>query len=90
MEHCKTCNHWKRATPPKYSGSWRQQMTAPVDQDTYEPMKVEFEVRLCEHPAQTFCERPVERNGFGIADGSEYMAILMTAEDFGCVRHEAA
>lgn len=55
---------------------------------THTPMVMPFEVRICEHPAQTFCERPVEKNGFGVADGSEYMAVLATAEDFGCVRHE--
>ena len=48
-----------------------------------------FEVRLCKMPTQTFCEAPVERNGFGLCDGSQYMAALATAEDFGCVRHEA-
>jgi hypothetical protein len=30
----------------------------------------------------------VEPNGFGVADGSGYMAMLVTAEDFGCVRYE--
>ena len=63
-------------------------MCRPLDQDTYEPMARGFEVRLCGHPSQTFCEAPVERDGFGLADGSEYMAVLATAEDFGCVRHE--
>jgi hypothetical protein len=63
-------------------------MCEPLDPDTYEPMKRAFEVRLCKHPAQTFCEVPVERNGFGLFDGSEYMARLATAEEFGCVRHE--
>ena len=53
--------------------------------DSYEPMVLPFAVRQCKHPSLTFCERPVESNGFRVAD----MAALVTAEDFGCVRHEA-
>jgi len=65
-----------------------KQILAPVDPDTFEPMAMPFEVRECKMPAMTFCERPVEPNGFGLADGSEYFATLVTAGDFGCVRHE--
>lgn len=61
----------------------------PTDPDTYEPMVMPFAVKLCRHPKQTFAERPVEADGFGVVDGSEYYARLITAEDFGCVRHEA-
>lgn len=61
----------------------------PEDPDTYEPMVLPFEVRTCGHPKLLFCERPLERDGFAVADGSEYMAVLYTAEGFGCVRHEA-
>lgn len=88
---CKTCAHWK--APPidgPYEYDRHSQICNPTDPDTYEPMAMPFEVRLCRHPALTFCERPVERNGFGVADGSEYMAVFATAEDFGCVRHEPA
>ena len=53
-------------------------------------MALPFEVRVCKHPAQTFSERPVEANGFGVIDGSEYYARLITAEDFGCNRYCAA
>lgn len=60
----------------------------PIDPDSYEPMELEFEVRLCRMPTQTFTETPVERNGFALTDGSGYYAVLATAEDFGCVRHE--
>ncbi len=42
----------------------------------------------CKHPAQTFAEPPIEDNGFGLADASEFFACLATAENFGCVRHE--
>jgi hypothetical protein len=51
-------------------------------------MDTGFEVRICQHPRLLFCERPLEANGFAVADGSEYMANFYTAEDFGCVKHE--
>jgi len=85
MPTCKTCAHWKT---PQDSYMQRGVCGLLNDPDTYEPMQRGFEVRICKHPAQTFCEAPVERNGFGLTDGSHYMAALATAEDFGCVRHE--
>ena len=88
MSTCKTCVHWTKSAK---KGSYAESsICVPLDPDTYKPMKRGFEVRLCKQPTQTFCEAPVERNGFALADGSEYMAMLATAEDFGCVRHEAA
>lgn len=82
MNTCKTCKHWKT------EGAGHSDILRPIDPDTYEPMAMPFEVRSCEHPALLFCERPLEKDGFAIADGSGYMAGLYTAEDFGCVRHE--
>lgn len=84
MKRCATCRHWKK---PADRGQW---ITDPHDPDTFEPMQIEFEVRECTHPKLEFCERPLERDGFAVADGSEYFAALFTAEDFGCVRHEDA
>lgn len=63
-------------------------MCNPTDEDTFQPKVIGYEVRMCRQPTQTFCETPVERNGFGLTDGSTYYAALATAEDFGCVRHE--
>ncbi len=80
---CKTCAHWKSS-----EREW-EEIEHPVDPDTYERMETTFDVRRCDHPKLLFCERPLEPNGFAVADGSEYMAILYTAEDFGCVRHES-
>lgn len=84
---CKTCRHWQRADND--SRWWDGDMCSPRDPDTGEDMDLGFEVRVCRHPSQTFCETPVERNGFGVADGSNYRAILATAEEFGCVRWES-
>lgn len=85
MKTCKTCKHWK--LEPRGQRTYGD-ILCPIDPDTFEPMATTFEVRSCGHPALLFCERPLEINGFAIADGSGYMAGLYTAEDFGCVRHE--
>lgn len=85
MKTCKTCRYWTKPEEIRY---WEAELCAPVDPDTYEKMERGFECRLCKHPKQTFCESPTEANGFGLADGSNYKACLITGEDFGCVRHE--
>lgn len=84
MDTCKTCKHWKTEDN---NLTWNE-ITRPYDSDTYEPMEMPFEVRECKHPQLLFCERPLEKNGFCVADGSQYFAGLYTAEDFGCIRHE--
>ena len=78
---CKTCVHWRN------DDRWSDQLSRPVDPDTYEHMVMPFEVRRCMSPHLLFCERPLERDGFAVADGSEYFAALYTAPDFGCVLH---
>lgn len=82
MDKCRTCKHWRMPDQ-----EW-ERIIAPIDPDTYERMKLPDEVRECRHPMLLFCERPLEPNGFAVADGSEYMAALYTAHEFGCVRHE--
>ena len=84
MQTCKTCIHWQKSDDP-YGDS----LTTPMDPDTFEEMESAFEVRICTHPSKLFCERPLEANGFALADGSGYKARLATGEGFGCVRHEA-
>lgn len=80
--NCKTCKHWT------FENAGYDGIANPIDPDTYEPMKMPFEVRRCGHPELMFCERPLDPIGFAVADGSTYMADLYTAEDFGCIRHE--
>lgn len=77
-EICKNCVHWV------YTDDRSRWITRPLDEDTNEPMKFEFEVRKCKNPKLLFCERPVESDGFAVADGSTYYAALITAENFGC------
>jgi hypothetical protein len=86
---CSTCAHWECPTTETDNRDyyhWKD-ILRPTDPDTYEPMVTPFEVGRCTHPRLLFCERPLERNGFTVADASEYMACLCTGPDFGCVRH---
>ncbi len=86
MNTCKTCQRWKLDPP---DDDWQADaICRPLDPDTYQPMNRGFETRKCTLP-HTFYEPPVERNGFALCDGSQYHAALYTAEDFGCIRHEA-
>ena len=86
--NCKTCKHWHNKAPDRSGWFEHQDIINPVDPDTMDEMDMPFEVRHCSNPKLLFCERPVEANGFAVADGSTYMANLMTAEGFGCVLHE--
>jgi hypothetical protein len=88
MSTCKTCAHWRH--PEADDSFYSRDLCQPKDPDTYEPMDRGFEVRICKQPTQTFAESPTESNGFGLTDASQYFAVLATAEDFGCVRHEPA
>lgn len=85
MKTCKTCKHWKK---PENEDVRADQLCNAYDPDTYKPMERGFECRVCYMPTQTFAEAPIERNGFGMTDASEYYAVLVTADDFGCVGHE--
>lgn len=80
---CKSCVHWTTTQDDRHSD-----IVNPSDPDSYMPMVMPFEVRRCDHPQLQFCERPVEPNGFAVADGSTYFAALYTAEEFGCVRYK--
>lgn len=83
MSTCSTCKHW--TVGDRY---W-DPIIAPEDPDTWEPMVMPFEVKVCKHPELLFCERPVDPAGFAVADGSTYMANFYTGPDFGCIKHEA-
>ena len=87
MNNCKTCKHWK---DPEGENYLENEICNPLDQNTYEPMNRGFQVKLCKQPQQTFCETPIIANGFGLTDGSNFMARLATGEDFGCVLHQPA
>lgn len=85
MNICKTCKYW--LYNPRAFNYIASDLSEPLDPDTYELMDRTFETRICKHPQQTFCEPPVINNGFALADGSTYIAVLATAENFGCVLH---
>ena len=87
MKTCKTCKHWVKANEnDDYRAS---EICTPLDQDELEPMKTEFEVRICKSPKIIFFERSPESTGVSLIDGSCYYAKMLTGENFGCVNHEA-
>ena len=88
MNTCKTCVFW--IAPSKSEGHWRAtDICEPTDPDTYEPMKTEFEVRICQSKKIVWFERPPESTGVALIDGSDYYAQMLVAENFGCVNHES-
>ena len=99
MKTCKTCKWWGVKWVPLVAvagcsnggmtdADSHEDICEPCDPDTYEPMKMPFAVKMCGCPKLLFHERPVESDGACVADGSTYMANLLTAEDFGCVNHK--
>lgn len=87
MNKCKDCKWWG-VVDRKQEISGHFDIVAPYDPDTYKPMDLPFKVQYCLCPKVLFCERPLESDGACVADGSGYMAALLTAEDFGCVLFE--
>ncbi len=79
---CYTCKHWKIEDDESH---WR---LFPEDPDTFEKMKMPFEVRYCRHPRLMQFERPIEPDQASCMDGSEFRADLATGPEFGCVHHE--
>lgn len=85
---CRTCRHWG-LTPNGRDRSWDDIVT-PIDEDTFEPKVMPFEVRYCTAPKLIRFERPVEPDQASCIDGSRYVANLATGPEYGCVHHEEA
>ena len=92
---CKNCKHWKLDENDSYNS-----LVSPHDPASYERIdptedggeeaiakKFGHNVRRCRSPKVTFYERPT-RDGATVCDGSEYMAELLTGEEFGCIHFE--
>lgn len=80
---CKTCVHWTK------SKDGMDSINEPFDEDTFKAKVMPFEVNNCQCPALLMNERPLQANGFCVADASDYRATLHTAENFGCIHHKA-
>jgi len=90
MEQCKTCRYWLLDKDDKYSC-----LIYPYKPgEDYEQCETEEEaaalfgcrVRRCRNPKLLFYQRP-EIGGAAVLDGSEYIAELITGEEFGCSCH---
>jgi hypothetical protein len=82
VSKCKECQFWGY-DPDKYNGD--DDITDPIDEDTFEPKAMPFKVRLCNSPNIVLFERNPNSNGVSLCDGSNYRAKMYTGEDFGCV-----
>ena len=80
---CKNCKWWIDD-----SGERWDPIMHPEDLDTCGEMAMPFEVRVCKSPKVIKFERPIEENGASVCDGSDYMATLYTAPEFGCIHFE--
>ena len=86
MNKCCTCKHW---IEPDERGEYAAfRICHPYDQDEFDPMEIDFSVRICKSPKNTIFERSPFSDGVSLIDGSQYYAEMMTGEDYGCVNHE--
>ena len=89
LGRCVTCKWWLEEED-RYNS-----IVNPPDPVTYDQCETEEEIRAkwghtvrhCKHPKILFYQRP-EIDAAAVMDGSEYMARLLTSEQFGCVLHE--
>ena len=82
---CRNCKWW---IDDGEEGGYTDYIIHPNDPDTFGEMAMPFEVRKCVVPKLVRFERPIEANGASVCDGSDYMATLYTAQEFGCVHFE--
>ncbi len=79
---CKNCKHWK---PDKEHDYRYAHLLYVLNPETY---KKEIELaRFCENPKVLFYETP-PKDGVSVVDGSEYLAKMITGEEYGCVNFE--
>ena len=88
MNTCKTCAYWVMPKPGTEDEYQNRGIYRPIDPDTHELMQRGFESRVCKMPTQAMFEAPVADDSFALNDGSRYYAVLVTAENFGCVKHK--
>ena len=79
---CKNCRFW---AVNKEDYNPHNDIIEPLDPDTYKPMKMPFEVKVCMSDNITWFERNPNSNGVSLVDGSDYYARMLTGENFGCV-----
>lgn len=90
MNQCVTCRYWKLSKEyPEVDFIYPYHPTTYDRADNITEVKSTWGhlVGVCTSPHVLFYERPT-KNGATVMDGSQYMARLVTGEDFGCVLHE--
>lgn len=89
---CRNCAHWHIEDPDRYYEGWHlAEVEEPITGRTLTDEETrQFTgrvVKRCVQPLLKFYERP-DINGLAVFDGSQYMAGLLTGEEFGCVNFE--
>jgi hypothetical protein len=89
---CKNCQHWKLPQEQEYFGA--EYLATPEDVEGYCIKDEDIQrslyghaTKYCRSPKLKFHQRP-SKSGACVADGSQYLAVLITGEDFGCVNWE--
>lgn len=96
---CITCTHWRLPdreikeffgaedlamplNPTDPDNGW-----ARIESDNDQRELFGYVTKYCRSPKLKFYERPAKSEAC-VADGSEFMGVLITGEDFGCVNWE--
>lgn len=93
--NCKNCKHWLLPSEDESWGNDDVAFSVWSDEDRWHVRMTEEKqrelhghaTRYCKSPKLLFYERP-ENGGATVCDGSQYMANLITSENFGCVNFE--
>jgi hypothetical protein len=83
MNRCRNCKYWQ--IPEGCNGYVSDSIYNPIDPDTFESMKMPFEVRECKSGNITLFERNPNPKGVSLQDGSDYFATMYTGPLYGCV-----
>jgi hypothetical protein len=101
MERCKTCKHWQMPDTNGYGENQPLNVCAPWDLDAPEGENghsrrelLNPRIRQCVIATHltwvNHSDPPQPADGVFVGDAEDYAAWMLTAEDFGCVRHEPA
>ena len=85
---CVSCRHWREITPGDFdSGEQRVPYDLFPHNAEYDPQPLSFRVGHCASPYLKRIETPTGPEDAVVWDASNYVAVFITAEQFGCVHH---
>jgi hypothetical protein len=91
MKHCKTCKYWQMPDTDGYGEIQPLNVCAPWDGHSRREL-LNPRIRQCAIATHltwvNHSDPPQPANGVFVGDAEGYSAWMLTAEDFGCVRHK--